>query len=247
MLASPSRGAATPAPIQVSVEADPRVVNLRAQLVAELVTIHTERERRTSRLAKRALDLVVAVLALVVLMPVLVAVALAVKLTSRGPLLFRQERVGRGGQTFRCFKFRTMVADAERVLLEDASLRAEYAVSWKLERDPRITRVGAFLRKTSLDELPQLINVIAGDMSIVGPRPIQVAELREHYGVAEAAAFCSVKPGLTGLWQVSGRSSLTYDERVALELAYVESQGFWMDLAIVFRTVPAIVLRRGAV
>ena len=252
MLANPPRaGSASPTlrlvrgPASDSLEE--RIAALRGQLLAEFTAEQASHERRLSLAAKRLLDISVAVVALMLLSPLLLAVVLAVKVSSRGPLIFRQERVGQGARMFRCFKFRTMVANAEQVLLSDPAMLAEYAVGWKLERDPRITKVGAFLRKTSLDELPQLINVIKGEMSIVGPRPIQGAELREHYGPLEAAAFCSVKPGLTGLWQVSGRSALTYEERVALELGYVDRQGFWLDLAIVFRTVPAILLRRGAV
>lgn len=252
MLANPPRAGSAPAPIRLASPAtseslEERISALRSQLLAEFTAEQASRERRLSRAAKRTLDISGALLALILLAPLLLVVALAVKVTSPGPVIFRQERVGQGARTFRCFKFRTMVANAEQILEQDDRLRAEYSVGWKLERDPRITKVGAFLRKTSLDELPQLMNVIRGDMSIVGPRPIQGAELREHYSALEAAAFCSVKPGLTGLWQVSGRSSLSYQERVALELAYVERQGFWYDLAIVFRTMPAILLRRGAV
>jgi lipopolysaccharide/colanic/teichoic acid biosynthesis glycosyltransferase len=234
-------------PREHPIESHERIAALRGRLLAELAAEQARQGRRLALLAKRTVDVGTATLALLLLAPLLLAVAVAVAIGSRGPIIFRQERVGQGGRMFRCFKFRTMVANAEQLLLQDAALRAEYAVAWKLERDPRITRVGAFLRQTSLDELPQLLNVIKGDMSIVGPRPIQAAELREHYTAEEAAAFCSVKPGLTGLWQVSGRSSLTYDERVSLELAYVDRQGFWYDLGIVFRTVPALLLRRGAV
>jgi exopolysaccharide production protein ExoY len=163
-----------------------------------------------------------------------------------GPNLFRQSRVGRHGRLFTCLKFRTMIVNAERVLHHDRSLRDAFAANWKLHRDPRVTPFGRLLRKTSLDEVPQLLNILRGEMSLVGPRPVQQTELSECYG-KHAQDVVAVKPGLTGLWQVSGRSTLTYEQRVALDLEYVARRNFWFDLKIVLKTVPAILFRRGAV
>jgi undecaprenyl-phosphate galactose phosphotransferase len=183
---------------------------------------------------------------LVLGLPLFAIIACLIATTSSGPVLFRQSRCGHRGRTFVCLKFRTMVQDAERRLREDAALAASHAGQWKIQNDPRITAVGRWLRKTSLDELPQLWNILRGEMSFVGPRPVQPAELEEVYGPA-AHSVTSVKPGLTGLWQVSGRSSLSYDERVALDLTYVDRRGFWFDLKILVKTVPAVLFGRGAV
>ena len=192
----------------------------------------------------RTLDVVVATLLLVLVLPLMGLCALAVLTASRGPILFRHPRIGRHGELFSCVKFRTMVQDAdtaiEQVLGKSMQTRQEWAAVYKLKRDPRVTPGGAFLRRYCLDELPQLINVLAGEMSIVGPRPIVAAEV-ERYGV-NFAAYCSVKPGLTGLWQVSGRHQLSYSERVELDAQYARSKTLSLDLLILWRTVP-IVLR----
>ena len=197
--------------------------------------------------AKRVLDLVVGSLALVAFAPVMLAVAAAVRLDSRGPIVFGQRRLGRHGRVFRCFKFRSMRANAEEILRADPALFAEYVRNdYKLtpERDARITRVGRFLRRSSLDELPQLWNVLRGDMSLVGPRPIVVDELR-HYG-REQPLFLSLPPGVTGAWQVNGRSSVAYPDRAAVELEYVRTWNLGSDLRILVRTVPAVFAQRGA-
>jgi exopolysaccharide production protein ExoY len=192
----------------------------------------------------RTLDVVVATLLLILVLPLMGLCALAVLGTSRGPILFRHPRIGRQGELFSCLKFRTMVQDAdtaiEQVLAKSTETRQEWAALHKLKRDPRVTPGGAFLRRYCLDELPQLFNVLAGEMSIVGPRPIEAAEV-ERYGV-NFAAYCSVKPGLTGLWQVSGRHLLSYSERVELDAQYARSKTLSLDLLILWRTVP-IVLR----
>ena len=189
--------------------------------------------------AKRTLDVVLALVALIVFAPVMVVIAALIKLDSRGPVLFRQQRYGFRQETFTVFKFRTMVSDAP----EDAHRRyiAELAAAGgngtglkKLAADPRITRVGVFLRKSSLDELPQLINVLAGRMSLVGPRPAIEYEL-EHYDYAHYARF-DVKPGLTGLWQVSGRSKLGFTEMLELDAEYARSVGPLTDAKILLRT-----------
>jgi undecaprenyl-phosphate galactose phosphotransferase len=198
------------------------------------------------RLAKRAFDISAASVLLILGLPLFGLIALLIATTSSGPVFFRQNRCGFRGRAFVCLKFRTMVRDAERRLREDAALAASHAGQWKIQNDPRITAVGRWLRKTSLDELPQLWNILRGEMSFVGPRPVQLAEMEEVYGPA-AKEVTSVKPGLTGLWQVSGRSSLSYDERVALDLAYVDRRSLWLDLKILVKTVPAVLFGRGAV
>jgi exopolysaccharide production protein ExoY len=202
-------------------------------------------ERLAYTVAKRTLDLIVALIALAVLLPLLLFVAIAVRVTSPGPAIFTQVRCGRDGRRFTCYKFRTMVDGAERILEDDEGLRAKFNESWKIENDRRVTPLGSFLRKTSIDELPQLLNVLRGDMSLVGPRPVQPDELAlfGEWG----STVTSVRPGLTGLWGISGRSSLPYDQRVALEVEYVRRRGFFYDLAIVIKTIPVVILSRGAV
>ena len=194
--------------------------------------------------SSRKLDVVVATLLLILVLPLMGLCALAVLATSRGPVLFRHSRIGHNGELFTCLKFRTMVLDAdtaiEQVLGKSTQTRQEWAALHKLKCDPRVTPIGAFLRRYCLDELPQLINVLAGEMSIVGPRPIVAAEV-ERYGV-NFETYCAVKPGLTGLWQVSGRHRLSYPERVELDAQYARSKTLSLDLLILWRTVP-IVLR----
>lgn len=198
--------------------------------------------------AKTAFDKAMALLALPVLLPLGLIVALVLLIADGGPVLYSQTRVGRYGKPFQCWKFRTMVRDAdaalERALQADPALRLEWLACRKLRRDPRIHPVGNFLRKTSLDEIPQLWNVLRGDMSFVGPRPVVSDELR-FYG-AFAADYMSVRPGLTGAWQVSGRSNTTYDERVALDIDYVRNQTFRNDLRIVAKTVKVVLAQTGA-
>jgi exopolysaccharide production protein ExoY len=197
---------------------------------------------------KRAADLAVAMLLLIVMSPVFAAVALLVKLTSKGPVIFAQKRVGQDGKPFMLWKFRTMVQNAEQVLKSDQNLYAKYVASnYKLPKgeDPRLTSIGAFLRATSLDELPQLLNVIKGDMSLVGPRPVVPDEVQKYGDYA--LLFLSARPGLTGHWQVSGRSQIElYAKRVELDLEYIRDQSFGKDLEILLRTVPAVLLRKGA-
>jgi exopolysaccharide production protein ExoY len=177
--------------------------------------------------------------------PICIMVALLIVATSPGPVIFRQRRVGRDGRLFTCLKFRTMVQDAERVLTADSKLHARFRGQWKLVGDPRVTPVGRRLRKLSVDELPQLVNVIKGDMSLVGPRPVQEQEFYEQYGIDGPRVF-SVKPGITGLWQISGRSVVSYERRIALDLEYLERRGFWFDLWILLHTVPNVLLGRDA-
>ena len=199
---------------------------------------------RLRPLAKRCLDIVGAVLLLVLSAPIVVACFLAVLIESGAPLIHRRRVVGRGGATFDAFKIRTMMADADRILSQDESLQRQFRESNKIVRDPRVTRVGRWLRKLSLDELPQLVNVIRGEMSLVGPRMITAAELPD-WGAA-GRLLLSVRPGLTGLWQVSGRQLLSKAERIRLDAEYVRRMSLRLDLAILARTLFAVMSGRGA-
>ena len=196
---------------------------------------------------KRIFDLVVSLVAVIVLSPVLLVISLAIRLEDRGPILYRAQRVGRGGKPITVYKFRSMRMHADRLedMLTPEELE-EYKKNYKLEHDPRITKVGAFLRKTSLDELPQLFNILVGTLSLVGPRPV-LQEETELYG-DKRELLLSCKPGLTGLWQVRGRSNVTYENgrRQALELQYVSQRSLWLDIKILFWTVGAVVRMDGA-
>lgn len=193
-------------------------------------------------------DWLLAVLLLIALLPPMLLIGVLIWCGDRGPVFYGHFRIGRHGRVFRCLKFRSMRIDAqqmlERLLAEDASARAAWESERKLENDPRITRIGRFLRRTSLDELPQLFNVLRGDMALVGPRPIVYDELA-LYGPSRWH-YLSVLPGMTGLWQVSGRSNTSYEERVALDRRYVEQRSLWLDVSILLRTVKVVLTRDGA-
>ncbi len=188
--------------------------------------------------AKRVVDGLVATIALLALAPVFAVIALAVRMSSPGPVLFRHERIGRNGTPFTCLKFRTMVDGADRMLAgmlaSDKRLRTQFEADFKLSADPRVTRIGRWLRRTSLDELPQFWNVLKGDMSVVGPRPVVRDEL-ERYG-EWVTLVLGLRPGITGLWQVSGRNDLDYASRVALDVSYARTHTLRQDLAIMART-----------
>ena len=196
----------------------------------------------------RAIDVCIAGLALVFLAPLMGIIALICRLSDPGPVFYGQLRCGKGGRMFRCLKFRSMVVDADRrledLLNSDPAARAEWTATHKLISDPRITPVGRFLRKSSLDELPQLINVLRGDMSLVGPRPIVPGEII-HYG-RYIAQYYLVLPGITGMWQVSGRSETNYRRRVALDLLFIRRRSLYLYTKILVLTVPAVLLRKGA-
>ncbi len=193
---------------------------------------------------KRSGDIVLSLAVLGAGAPILLSLALLVKLSSPGPVFYIQRRVGRNYRRFGCIKFRTMRADADdvlnKVLAENAELRQEFERDFKLRRDPRITWIGRFLRRSSLDELPQFLNVLRGEMSVVGPRPIVDKELDRYGSYMDEVA--SVRPGLTGLWQVSGRNNLSYRKRVKLDLAYARGRSFPLDLAIILRTFGVLLL-----
>jgi exopolysaccharide production protein ExoY len=196
----------------------------------------------------RAFDMLGALIVLAIAFPVMVLVALAVKATSRGPVLFAHRRVGRGGRRFACLKFRTMAVDADaqlKALLDrDPAARAEWQSCQKLRRDPRVTSIGRFLRRTSLDELPQVFNVLLGDMSLVGPRPIVESEI-PRYG-RHFAVYCRVRPGVTGLWQVQRHAGTSYRRRVAFDVAFARGRSLRLYLVILARTVPAVLSGKGA-
>jgi lipopolysaccharide/colanic/teichoic acid biosynthesis glycosyltransferase len=201
-----------------------------------------------TRWAKRGTDIVVATAALIFLSPLIIVVAMIVRLQDGGPAFFAQKRIGRNGKTFMCFKVRSMVPDAEErlkdILADDASARREWEETQKLTNDERVTPFGNFLRKSSIDELPQLLNVLRGEMSMVGPRPIIEAEVPRY--AEYFTQYCSVSPGLTGLWQVEGRSDTTYEERVQLDVEYARTRSFWGDIKILLMTLPAVLRSRGA-
>ena len=214
-----------------------------------LVGLPPLRLARSSRMLKRGLDLVVATAALLVLSPVLLGIALAIRLDTRGPVFFRQTRRGRAEEIFQIFKFRTMTADAEARKYELSHLNMHLAPGgdprmFKIPDDPRVTRIGGFLRRTRLDELPQLLNVIKGEMSLVGPRPIILDE--DQYVNGWARRRLDLRPGMTGLWQVLGASDIPFDEMTKLDYRYVTNWSPWWDLKILCQTIPVVLGRRGA-
>lgn len=203
---------------------------------------------RNSFTAKRALDVVVASLALLFIAPLLLITALIVRLQDGQAAIFSHTRYGQNGRTFKCYKLRSMVPDAaerlQALLESDPDAKREWELTQKLTHDPRITPLGRFIRATSIDELPQLVNVLKGDMSLVGPRPISLSE-RGKYG-ENFADYCSVRPGITGLWQVSGRSNVSYPERVRMDTTYALNRSFWGDVIIMLKTIPAVLKSDGA-
>ncbi len=205
-----------------------------------------EDTKRNYKIIKRALDIIISGVGLVILFPFLLVIALTIKIDSKGPVLFKHKRIGKGGKTIYIYKYRTMLPNAEEMIKEfnDDQLK-EFKENYKLKKDPRITRVGKFLRKTSLDELPQLINILKGELSIVGPRPVIQEEL-DRYG-ENIDKFLSVMPGLTGYWQANGRSLTTYEQRMKMELYYVENCTLLLDIKIFFKTIFIVFKKEGAI
>ena len=195
-------------------------------------------------LLKRLVDASLSLIVLVLLSPLFLLVALLIKLTSPGPVFFVQNRVGMNQRKFRLYKFRSMVVDAEAKMAELAHLNERDGPAFKIENDPRITRIGRFLRKTSIDELPQLLNVLSGEMSLVGPRPPLPDEVKKYEWLFRKRL--SVKPGITCIWQISGRNHVSFDRWMEMDHEYVENWSLWLDLKILFKTVPAVLLSRGA-
>ena len=200
------------------------------------------------RLGKRAFDILSALGGLIFLSPVMIALAVLIRFQDGGPAIFAHTRIGKNGRPFKCYKFRSMVMDAqgrlEALLASDADAAEEWARDQKLRNDPRVTALGRFIRKSSLDELPQLFNILKGDMSVVGPRPI-IADEMVRYG-SHIEDYLSVTPGVTGLWQVSGRNHVSYDERVQMDASYARTWTVAGDIWITLKTVPAVLMSRGA-
>jgi exopolysaccharide production protein ExoY len=194
------------------------------------------------------LNFCLAALLLLFILPLMFVLAAAVFAEDRGPVIFSHRRIGKAGKPFYCLKFRTMAVDAEsrlqELLASDAEARKEWARDHKLKTDPRITRIGSFLRKSSLDELPQLVNVLFGEMNLVGPRPVVQAEIAK-YG-RRFQHYCSVQPGITGLWQIGGRNDVSYRRRVAMDVLYARSKTVGLDFKILLLTVPVVLMRRGS-
>ena len=195
---------------------------------------------------KRVIDVILASVALILLSPLFAIIAIAIKIDSKGPVFFAHKRIGKNGKIIKLYKFRSMVINAEELIKSfTPEQMREYKENYKLTNDPRITKVGKFLRKTSLDELPQLINIINGDLSIIGPRPVVADEL-EKYG-ANTKKFLSVTPGLTGYWAANGRSCTTYEQRMQMELYYIDNLSLKMDIKVFFKTIEAVIKREGAI
>lgn len=197
---------------------------------------------------KRIFDIIFSSFIIILFIPLYIFIAFALRLSDRGPIIYRGTRIGCGGGKFACFKFRTMVVDSqnrlEELLASDPAIRREWEVNRKLKNDPRITPIGRFLRQSSLDELPQLINVLRGEMSLVGPRPVIASELALYGDYIQL--YLSARPGLTGMWQVSGRNDCSYEKRVELDSNYVRNWRFSMDIYILLRTIFAVVQCRGS-
>lgn len=194
---------------------------------------------------KRIIDIIIGVIGLIICLPIFVIIGIIIKIDSKGPIFFKHKRIGKHGKKIEIYKFRTMIDNAEEAMKNfTEEQKKEFAENFKLENDPRVTRVGKILRKTSLDELPQIINILKGEMSIIGPRPIVKSEL-EKYGNNQGK-FLSVAPGLTGYWAANGRSDVSYEERMALELYYVENRSLILDLKIFFKTILSVLKGRGA-
>lgn len=199
-----------------------------------------------SKFLKRIIDVTISTIGLIVLSPVLLIIAIFIKTGSKGKVLFKHKRIGKNGKEIYIYKFRTMVENAEDLIKQfTPEQMKEFKENFKLENDPRITKIGKFLRKTSLDELPQLLNIIKGDLSIIGPRPV-IAEELEKYGMNKER-FLSVTPGLTGYWAANGRSSTTYEQRMEMELYYVENISFKLDIKIFFKTILSVIKKEGAI
>ena len=217
----------------------------RTDLAYTVAPVPQRPARRLCAMLKRGLDILGAAAGLLLLAPLLAVMALLVKAEDGGPVFFRQQRVGRGGRLFWCPKFRSMVTNAE-ALKKDLLARNEHGdgITFKIKRDPRITRIGAFIRKTSIDELPQLWSVLTGDMSLVGPRPALPNEVARYR--REDLLRLAVKPGLTCFWQVQGRGDLPFERQVQLDIRYVEQRNVLLDLRLLLQTVPAVLAGRGA-
>ena len=198
---------------------------------------------------KTAFDYILTLVGAVFIIPLFFYIAYRIKKEDPGPVFFAHTRIGKDGKPFPCYKFRSMVVNSQEMLqkylVKNPAAREEWERDFKLKDDPRVTPIGKFLRSTSLDELPQIFNVLRGEMSLVGPRPVIQEELDKYYGET-AKLYCTVKPGITGLWQVSGRSDIGYDERVALDAKYIKYRSMWGDIVILWKTIGVVLMKKGA-
>jgi len=198
---------------------------------------------------KRLFDIGFSIFALIITLPITIPIAIIIKLTDGGNIIYGHERIGKDGKKFKVLKFRSMYMDADKklkeILANDPKAREEWEKTFKLKNDPRVTPIGKFLRKSSFDELPQFINVLKGDMSVVGPRPVVEEELTKYYK-EKAELYKSVKPGVTGYWQVEGRSDTDYDERIRMDEYYIKNQSFLLDLKIILKTIKIMLTGKGA-
>lgn len=216
------------------------------QLVVEKIDECVSKSKiKAYDILKRFIDIIIGTIGLIVCIPIFIIIGIAIKIDSKGPVFFKHKRIGKHGKKLEIYKFRTMIENAEEAMKNfTEEQKKEFAENFKLENDPRVTRVGKILRKTSLDELPQIINILKGEMSIIGPRPVVKSEL-EKYG-SNQDKFLSVAPGLTGNWAANGRSDVSYEERMALELDYIENRNLILDMKIFFKTIGSVLKGRGA-
>ena len=216
------------------------------QLVVEKIDECMEKSKvKTYDFVKRIIDIIISSIGLIICLPIFIIIALLIKIDSKGPVFFKHKRIGKHGKKLEIYKFRTMIDNAEEAMKYfTEEQKKEFKENFKLENDPRVTRIGKILRKTSLDELPQIINILKGEMSIIGPRPVVKNEL-EKYGKNQER-FLSVAPGLTGYWAANGRSDVSYEERMALELYYVDNRSLLLDLKIFLKTIGSVLRGRGA-
>ncbi len=222
------------------------IPNIHALENTEVSNENILKRQSPYRYIKRFMDVILATIALVVLSPIFLIIAIAIKIESKGPVFFKHTRIGKNGKIIKLYKFRSMVINAEELIKSfTPEQMKEYKENYKLTNDPRITKIGKFLRKTSLDELPQLLNIIKGDLSIIGPRPVVTDELKK-YG-ANTEKFLSVTPGLTGYWAANGRSCTTYEQRMQMELYYIDNLSLKMDIKVFFKTIEAVIKREGAI
>lgn len=205
--------------------------------------------KQKDTMIKTIFDFTLTLIGTICISPLLVYIAYRIKKEDPGPVIFKHIRIGKDGKPFPCYKFRSMVVNSaemlEKYLAENPAAKAEWERDFKLKNDPRITPIGKFLRRTSLDELPQIFNVLKGEMSLVGPRPVVQEELDKYYGDA-VKEYCSIRPGITGLWQVSGRSDLDYTERVLLDQWYVKNRNLKLDIKILWQTIGVVLMKKGA-
>lgn len=221
-------------------------ININNRDIEAREDIDTTSDIKMFDTTKRFFDIILALSAIILLSPFLIIIAVAVRLDSKGKVIFGHTRLGKDKKEIKIYKFRTMVSNADEVFENfTEEQKQEYYENFKLDNDPRITKVGRFLRKTSLDELPQLLNILKGELSVVGPRPIVQDEVEKYGDCAEK--FFSVIPGLTGYWQANGRSDTTYEERIAMDMYYVDNRSLWLDFKIILKTFSSVLRKRGAV